>query len=43
MKVTGEDRTAWPVLEVGGRILWMQGAELEPDPAIRITAEPTSS
>jgi len=40
MKVTGQDRAAWPVLEVDGRILWMRGAELDPDPAIRITAEP---
>lgn len=42
MKVSGEDRTRWPVLEVGGRILWMRGAELEPDPQIRITAESLS-
>ena len=33
MKVTGQERTMWPVLEVDGRILWMRGAELEPDPA----------
>jgi hypothetical protein len=25
------------VLEVGGRIVWMQGVELEPEPEIRIT------
>jgi tRNA(Ile)-lysidine synthase len=40
MKVTGEDRTSWPVLEVDGRILWMRGAELEPDPMVRISEEP---
>lgn len=40
MKVTGAERVRWPVLEVGGRILWMRGAELEPDPAIRISVEP---
>jgi tRNA(Ile)-lysidine synthase len=40
MKVTGVDRVHWPVLDVGGRILWMRGAELEPDPAIRISVEP---
>ena len=39
MKVTGEDRTTWPVLDVSGRILWMRGAELEPDPNIRVTVE----
>jgi tRNA(Ile)-lysidine synthase len=40
MKVTGQDRTSWPILEVDGRILWMRGAELEPDPSIRISADP---
>ena len=40
MKVTGAERLHWPVLEVGGRILWMRGAEIEPDPAIRISVEP---
>lgn len=43
MKVTGEDRTTWPVVEIEGRILWMRGVELEPDPAIQITVEPISS
>jgi tRNA(Ile)-lysidine synthase len=40
MKVTGQDRSAWPVLEVSGRILWMRGVELEPDHAIRISVGP---
>lgn len=40
MKVTGSDRVHWPVLEVAGRILWMQGVEVEPDPAVRISADP---
>lgn len=39
MKVTGQERTTWPVLEVDGRILWMRGVEVEPDPAIRVSAE----
>ena len=43
MKVTGKDRPDWPVLEVDGRILWMRGAELEPDAAIRVTVEQTST
>jgi tRNA(Ile)-lysidine synthase len=43
MKVTGKDRTAWPVLDVDGHILWMRGVELEPDPAIRITVEQIST
>jgi tRNA(Ile)-lysidine synthase len=28
MKVTGDDRAHWPVLEVAGRIIWMRGVEL---------------
>jgi len=39
MKVSGEERTRWPVLEVGDSILWMRGVEVEPDPVIRITVE----
>jgi len=37
MKVTGDDRAGWPVLEVAGRILWMRGVELEPDTDVRIS------
>lgn len=36
LRVTGEDRAVWPVLEVGGRILWMKGAEIEPEPGLSI-------
>jgi tRNA(Ile)-lysidine synthase len=36
MKVTGSGRRLWPVLEIGGRIVWMRGVELEPTPGIRI-------
>lgn len=39
LRVTGSDRTLWPVLELGGRIVWMRGAELEPEPGIEVTAE----
>jgi tRNA(Ile)-lysidine synthase len=38
LRVTGSDRGVWPVLEVGGRIVWMKGVELEPDPAILVHA-----
>lgn len=31
LRVTGSDRARWPVLEVEGRIVWMQGVELEPE------------
>jgi len=40
MKVSGQDRSTWPVLEVGGCILWMRGVELEPNPNITVIAEP---
>jgi tRNA(Ile)-lysidine synthase len=40
MKVTGEDRTYWPVLEVDGRVVWMRGVEVEPDPRLRLSVEP---
>lgn len=31
LRVTGSDRASWPVVEVEGRIVWMQGVELEPE------------
>jgi tRNA(Ile)-lysidine synthase len=36
LRVTGSSRAVWPVLEVDGRILWMKGVELEPEPGIDI-------
>jgi tRNA(Ile)-lysidine synthase len=38
LRVTGANRALWPVLELDGRIAWMQGVELEPEPGIRIVA-----
>jgi tRNA(Ile)-lysidine synthase len=38
MKVTGSSRSLWPVLELGGQIVWMRGVEVEPTPGIRIQA-----
>jgi tRNA(Ile)-lysidine synthase len=38
LRVTGTGRTLWPVLEMDGRILWMRGVELEPEPELRISA-----
>jgi tRNA(Ile)-lysidine synthase len=40
MKVTGAARPNWPVLEHAGRIIWMRGIELEPEPGIQITVTP---
>jgi tRNA(Ile)-lysidine synthase len=34
LRVTGSSRAVWPVLELDGRILWMKGVELEPEPGI---------
>jgi tRNA(Ile)-lysidine synthase len=38
LKVTGTARRLWPVLELDGRLVWMKGAELEPEPGIEIEA-----
>lgn len=38
LKVSGEARAHWPVLELDGRILWMQGVAVQPEPGIRIHA-----
>jgi tRNA(Ile)-lysidine synthase len=40
LRVTGSARTLWPVLELVGQIVWMQGVELEPVPGVAITASP---
>ena len=39
MKVSGEDRVHWPVVEVAGRIVWMRGVEVEPDGMVQVFAE----
>ena len=38
LRITGIRRVVWPVLELEGRIVWMQGAEVEPELGIRIVA-----
>jgi tRNA(Ile)-lysidine synthase len=38
LRVTGSRRAIWPVLEVDGRIAWMKGVELEPEPGIAVAA-----
>ncbi len=43
LRVTGSDRMLWPVLEVGGQIIWMRGVELEPDPEMIISADSVAS
>ena len=39
MRVSGSDRAIWPVLELDGRIVWMKGVELEPEPGLTVRAE----
>jgi tRNA(Ile)-lysidine synthase len=36
LKVTGSNRNLWPVLEMDGRIIWMRGVALEPEPGLVI-------
>jgi tRNA(Ile)-lysidine synthase len=43
MKVSGADRIQWPVLEYAGRIVWMRGVEVEPEPGIAVHAAPSGS
>jgi tRNA(Ile)-lysidine synthase len=38
LRVTGSSRAVWPVLEAGGRIVWMKGVELEPEKGIVVVA-----
>jgi tRNA(Ile)-lysidine synthase len=40
LKVTGTGRASWPVLELGGTILWMQGVTVEPAPGVNVRVEP---
>jgi tRNA(Ile)-lysidine synthase len=39
MKVSGSDRAQWPVVEWEGKIIWMQGVELQPISGPTITAK----
>jgi len=39
LRVTGSERTVWPVLELEGRIIWMRGVELDPEPGIAVRVE----
>jgi tRNA(Ile)-lysidine synthase len=40
MHVTGSARAMWPVVEVDGRIVWMQGVQAEPEPGIEVRVSP---
>ncbi len=43
LKVSGSDRLQWPVVAWQGEILWMQGAELVPNPRCQVVAERVDS
>jgi tRNA(Ile)-lysidine synthase len=38
LKIPGPARANWPVVEMAGRIVWMQGVAVEPQPGVEITA-----
>ena len=40
MRVTGTERTTWPVLEFRGRIIWMRGVALQLEPGLHVEAIP---
>ncbi len=39
LKVTGEARAVWPVVEWSGQVVWMQGIEVKPVVGVAISAE----
>lgn len=39
LKITGDARASWPVVEWTGEIVWMQGIEVQPVAGIEISAE----
>lgn len=40
MKISGSARAQWPVLELDGRIVWMQGVAADAGPGIRVATTP---
>jgi tRNA(Ile)-lysidine synthase len=39
LRVTGSGRAVWPVLEFEGRIVWMQGVEVEPERGVTVSVD----
>ncbi|PWT75258.1 MAG: tRNA lysidine(34) synthetase TilS [Proteobacteria bacterium] len=37
MHISGPGRAHWPVLELGNRIIWMQGVDLESEPGVELS------
>ena len=40
MHITGSARANWPVLELDGKIVWMQGVSLETEPGVEVSVLP---
>jgi tRNA(Ile)-lysidine synthase len=40
LHVSGAERAQWPVVELDGRIIWMRGVEVEPEPGIELSVSP---
>jgi tRNA(Ile)-lysidine synthase len=38
LKIIGPARAGWPVVEMAGRIVWMRGVAVEPEPGVEIAA-----
>ena len=43
LRVSGSERSIWPVVEIGGRIGWMKGVSVEQEPGILIQVEAASA
>jgi tRNA(Ile)-lysidine synthase len=43
LHITGSARANWPVLELDGQILWMQGVQLEPQPGVEVAVSAAGS
>lgn len=40
LKISGAARALWPVVELAGRIVWMQGVTVQPEPGMQVQALP---
>lgn len=43
MRVSGSDRNCWPVLEIGGQIVWMKNLEVEPESGFQVFQQTEAS
>lgn len=40
LRVTGSARASWPLVEISGTVVWMQGADVEPLPGVQVWVIP---